>query len=910
HWTLKLCWKDVNKEFEEKLDAFRNHVKSVEKEANLLSMVETHEGWSVAANNRKLKRRQQILSLLSEIRYTSKHQNERKKRHPGSGSWFIDPSSVIDILANKILQRDITEPVALYGEVPNEKPSDARPAVIYHYCEFSDLDSMEPTIILGTLIRQLLETITIPEALCQQIERYRTPRSRQATPEELFAVLQDALLLFSEIYILIDGLDECPTKDIHVVLLLFNSLFQLDHSSWILKLVIFSRHIGAVSQCLTNYTSFEMSIDRISLDIDAYIESTVRSKISYRESEVSDIPLEKEIIETLKEGAHGITKTTLAQQVFKWTVCAKRPMSLAELAEAVAFSYTDSSWSEEKIPKPSRLYEACRNLIVLNEEDDTVRLVHHTFEQLLLEQPQHQMVGTFHIPLPEADIEVGEICVAYLSFSDFERQVMVSNRQALPISYMPEPTTIMKQVIFPSRLNNVATSILQATNYLRPRNALSHSLDFDLLKFAKLRVPPSHELRNKYALLGYVIRYWTDHTSAFHWRRARTWKSFRRLALDKNLPFDVRPWGDIDESKKNTYEGLIQWAVDAEHLPLLHLLPNGCSITDAVVAQGIRKDNLPLIEVLTMKGANPNARSENGITILQWAALRGHMTFLEPLVSLGADTEAAGPNGRTALILAAHAGLISVVEKLISMKAYIDAKDDFGETALHMAVGRGYVSTVEFLLAKGADIEAKDSSECTPLRLAVFKGYTSIVQVLLAKGANIKAKDYAGETALHLASRKGHKSIVEILLANGPDIEPELHLAASEGHESTVEVLLTKGADVEAKNDSGYTALHLAADQGHESTVEVLLIKGANIEAKHDDGYTALNLAAYSGHELTVSILVAKGADIEAENSSGNTALQHAALNGQKSMVSLLVAKGAYGGQGEIWKNGTAPGSQ
>lgn len=213
---------------------------------------------------------------------------------------------MVDTFSEKILERQISEPVASPRELGNEKTAGARPAVIYHYCEFSDLRSLEPTIILGTLIRQLLEIITIPEELCQQIEQYFTPRSRKVMPEELFAVLQDALLKYSEIYILIDGLDECHTNDIHVLLSLFNSLFQLDHCSSIFKMIIFSRQIGAVPQVLTHYTSFEVSIDRITLDIDNYIESTVRSQISHRKLEVSDTLLEKEIIETLKEGARGM----------------------------------------------------------------------------------------------------------------------------------------------------------------------------------------------------------------------------------------------------------------------------------------------------------------------------------------------------------------------------------------------------------------------------------------------------------------------------------------------------------------------------------------------------------------------------------------------------------------------------
>jgi hypothetical protein len=51
--TLKFFWKDLNKEFEEMLNDFRNHVKIVEKEAGMSSMIEAHEGWAMAEYDRK-----------------------------------------------------------------------------------------------------------------------------------------------------------------------------------------------------------------------------------------------------------------------------------------------------------------------------------------------------------------------------------------------------------------------------------------------------------------------------------------------------------------------------------------------------------------------------------------------------------------------------------------------------------------------------------------------------------------------------------------------------------------------------------------------------------------------------------------------------------------------------------------
>lgn len=125
-------------------------------------------------------------------------------------------------------------------------------------------------------------------------------------PEELQAVLEDALPQFSKIYILIDGLDECNRKDIHLVLQLFNKLLQSKFGHSTLKLIVFSRHNDAITRCLTSYTSLEVSIDKISLDINSFIEESVKSKISCGDLEISDVSLERDVITTLKEGAHGM----------------------------------------------------------------------------------------------------------------------------------------------------------------------------------------------------------------------------------------------------------------------------------------------------------------------------------------------------------------------------------------------------------------------------------------------------------------------------------------------------------------------------------------------------------------------------------------------------------------------------
>jgi hypothetical protein len=117
-------------------------------------------------------------------------------------------------------------------------------------------------------------------------------------------------------------------------------------------------------------------------------------------------------------------KMNLAQQIFKWIACAKRPLLMAELAEAIAFGPSDASWDSTKIPDASRLIQACGHLAVLD-DDGTARFAHHTVQQFLIGLPLKDSISEFHFDLSKADARAGEICITYLLFSDFEKQITI-----------------------------------------------------------------------------------------------------------------------------------------------------------------------------------------------------------------------------------------------------------------------------------------------------------------------------------------------------------------------------------------------------------------------------------------------------------------------------------------------------
>ncbi|KAE9966394.1 hypothetical protein BLS_007037 [Venturia inaequalis] len=144
-----------------------------------------------------------------------------------------------------------------------------------------------------------------------------------------------------------------------------------------------------------------------------------------------DLP--KDLVETYgriitKIRASGPGRIKLARKMLKWIICARRPLRIEELREAMALDLTDSHFDEDKLPSGDnwRLIQMCGNLAVLNRDDNTVRLAHHTVQQFLLTQSDLLYTDVSvpgYLTLPDIEIEIGQLCVAYLCLSDFETQV-------------------------------------------------------------------------------------------------------------------------------------------------------------------------------------------------------------------------------------------------------------------------------------------------------------------------------------------------------------------------------------------------------------------------------------------------------------------------------------------------------
>jgi glyoxylase-like metal-dependent hydrolase (beta-lactamase superfamily II) len=124
-------------------------------------------------------------------------------------------------------------------------------------------------------------------------------------------------------------------------------------------------------------------------------------------------------------------------------------------------------------------------------------------------------------------------------------------------------------------------------------------------------------------------------------------------------------------------------------------------------------------------------------------------------------------NGKTVLHYAAQGGHTELVAFLIEAGAKINSANDAGETPLHYAAAMGHEDVVRVLLEHGASAVAVDSSSNTPLHFAAYSGSVAIARMLISNGADVNAVDFYGYHPLDLAAGNEQRELSDFLEKEG-----------------------------------------------------------------------------------------------------------------------------------------------
>lgn len=539
--------------------------------------------------------------------------------------------------------------------------------------------------------------------------------------------------------------------------------------------------------------------------------------------------------------------------------------------------------------------------MIRDQADGTIRFAHHTIRQYLLSEDAKKRNETFACSMEEAEHFVGQMCLTYLSFSDFETQVAIRT----PESEIKQPAHVVSlgPASWVSNLVGVPSSFFQMPYRLLGGNTSRPAPEIDYIKYLRPAPTPTgatvlDKLSEKYQLLGYIMDYWMLHTKDIQASMGHLFQKLHETARHKQLSFEFRPWGPNQHhgkhgcvscapsaatasiAKELPFMSMLHYAAEIGHWPLMEpLIKDYCSHEhgdDETLVIACRAGHLSIVKQLTQ---SYEFDLSDGKAIDATAASGNEKIFTHLLKAPTRYPFSVKQRGNSPLTIASANGHEAIVEILCQRGVQINTGfKHTGISPLSAAASNGHDHIVRNLIAKGARISTTGR---TPLHCAAESGHEVVVRTLCQVSVNtvprfqlFGALDQEGETPLHKASRNGHHAVVEQLLRyspgagewikadtlKGPHKQKAIHLAASNGHVRVL-ALLAEHVFLHGRDSNKRTPFMIAAVEGHVSVIQFLAQNGVvsrdDIRRMRDvDGLNAQELAVIGGHENAVKAIL------------------------------------------------------
>ena len=243
-------------------------------------------------------------------------------------------------------------------------------------------------------------------------------------------------------------------------------------------------------------------------------------------------------------------------------------------------------------------------------------------------------------------------------------------------------------------------------------------------------------------------------------------------------------------------------------------------------------------------------KDKSSYTLLHRAAMNGNLEIMNALIDFGADVDAVTNKGTSVLMSAISKDMYAAFKLLVKRGANPNIADRNGNTVSHKAAQNENIKYYKII--KDCDPNVKNKNGVSPLDILIENKRYDIISMLRL----VDIVDYGNQ-------KFALKMIEKAKDVNSYDrMRNALHSAVSQNFETVVNKLIEKGADINLTDNNGKTAAMIALEKMNKTILKTLLSNPKlDITVKDDNEHTILWHLKKNKKSKLISFLLSRTKD-------------------------------------------------